>query len=354
MTKKLRTLLKEKELDAILLSDGYNVRYHSGFAGMTGYLFLTQNVAVLLTDSRYTLQAREEAAGCEVREVGSDAGYGEQIGRLMSEEKVRRIGFEDMHIVYGEFAALRKKCPGADWVGLGASVNLLRCVKEPWELERIERAEEIGTLAFARILSDLKPGVTELAVAAKLEYYMKELGADGISFDTIVASGANSAMPHAAPTEKRLEKGDLVTMDFGCRYKGYCSDMTRTVAIGKADKEQRRLYGIVLDAQTAALETLESGKTGDQVDAAARAVIEDAGYGDCFGHGLGHSLGLFIHEEPRLSPRCKTVLRANVPMTAEPGIYLPGRYGVRIEDLTVIQDGGCRNLTNATKELLEL
>ena len=350
----IRTVMEEKGLDAILLSDGYNMRYNSGFAGATGYLYLTKDRNVLLTDSRYTTQAKQEAENFEILEVKSGSEYGKRIGQLMSEGKVFRIGFEDLHMICADFAELKDNCPEAEWVGLGQRVNDLRCVKEEWELERIARAEEIGDLAFERILKELRSGVTELSIAAKLDYYMRELGAEGNSFDTIVASGVNSAMPHAVPTEKKLEKGDFVTMDFGCRYQGYCSDMTRTVVIGKAQEKQREIYHIVLEAQLAALQELKAGKTGAEVDAVARSIIEKAGYGAYFGHGLGHSVGLFIHEEPRLSPKCGTILNCNVTMTVEPGIYLPGYGGVRIEDLVVIKDGGCRNLTHSPKELLEL
>lgn len=354
MRERILSLLKEKGLDAILLSDGFNMRYNSGFCGATGYLYLTADKQVLLTDSRYTTQAKEEAEDFIVREVSGSAGYGKQIACLMRKDGVKRIGFENLHMICADFESLRTGGYEAEWVPLGKSVNALRCVKEEWELLRIERAEEIGDRAFARILDDLRPGVTELSIAAKLDYYMREMGAEGNSFDTIVASGIHSAMPHAIPSEKKLEAGDFVTMDFGCRYRGYCSDMTRTVVIGKADRHQKEIYHIVLEAQTAALEKLRAGRTGTEIDRIAREVIEKAGYGEYFGHGLGHSVGLFIHEEPALSPKCGETLRENVTMTVEPGIYIPGKFGVRIEDLVVICENGYRNLTHSPKELMEL
>lgn len=350
----INRVLKEQELDALVISDGYNMRYISGFAGATGYLYLTKRRHILLTDSRYTTQAKEEAAAFDVREIASGAEYGQMIGQLIKEDKAQRVGFEDLHMIYADFCELKEHASGAEWVRLGGTVNALRSVKEEWELQRIAKAEQIGDLAFEKILGELKPGVTELSIAAKLDYYMRELGAQGNSFDTIVASGTNSAMPHAVPTEKKLEKGDFVTMDFGCCYQGYCSDMTRTVMIGKADAKQKELYHIVLEAQLAALAELRAGKTGAEVDAVARQIIEKAGYGSYFGHGLGHSVGLFIHEEPRLSPKCREILQSNVPITVEPGIYLPGLYGVRIEDLVVITEDGCKNLASSPKELLEL
>ena len=237
---------------------------------------------------------------------------------------------------------------------LGEEVNLLRCIKTEEELEKVAKAEAIGDQAFQKILGDIKPGVTELTIAAKLDYYMRELGAEGNSFDTIVASGLHSAMPHAVPTAKKLEKGDFITMDFGCRYDGYCSDMTRTVVLGEASSKQKEIYGIVLKAQMAALEQICAGKTVSEVDQVARGLIAEAGYGEYFGHGLGHSVGLFIHEEPRLSPKCHSVLQKNMTMTVEPGIYIPEFGGVRIEDLVVITEKGCRNLAHSPKELIEL
>lgn len=354
MKESIFDLMEEKELDAVLVSDGYNMRYHSGFCGATGYLYLSRSRKVLTTDSRYTTQAREEAPDYEVAEIGGSLGYGDVIAKLMREDGVKRIGFEDTQFIYADFVSLRNKCPGAEWAGLGESLNRLRCIKTPEELEKIAKAEEIGDLAFKRILEDVRPGVSELFLAARLDYYMRELGAESNSFDTIMASGLHSAMPHAIPSAKKLELGDFVTMDFGCHYKGYCSDMTRTIVLGHANEKQKEVYRIVLEAQTAAIEALCAGKTGREVDAVARGIIGKAGYGDYFGHGLGHSVGLFIHEAPSLSPKCEEVLRENITMTVEPGIYVPGFGGVRIEDLVVITETGCKNLTHSPKELIEL
>ena len=221
--------------------------------------------------------------------------------------------------------------------------------------EEMRKAYDTGAKRYWLLnVGDIKPGVTELTIAAKLDYYMRELGAEGNSFDTIVASGLHSAMPHAVPTAKKLEKGDFITMDFGCRYDGYCSDMTRTVVLGEASSKQKEIYGIVLKAQMAALEQICAGKTGSEVDQVARGLIAEAGYGEYFGHGLGHSVGLFIHEEPRLSPKCHSALQKNMTMTVEPGIYIPEFGGVRIEDLVVITEKGCRNLAHSPKELIEL
>lgn len=347
-------ILEKRKLDAILVSDGYNMRYVSGFRGATGYLFVTKNRRVLMTDSRYTTQAREEAGEWQIEEVSSERNYEAVLADLIQEEQVRALGFEDRHLIYAQALRLQRAAKETEWVALGEELNRLRIVKTPDELEKLERAEAIGDLAFSRILNDIKPGMTELAVAARLDFYMKEAGASGSSFDTIAASGLHSAMPHAMPSEKPLEEGDFLTMDFGCVYEGYCSDMTRTVVVGKANKRQKEIYQVVLQAQLAALEEIRAGKTGEEVDRIARGLIGKAGYGAYFGHGLGHSVGLYIHEEPRLSPSCHEVLEENVIMTVEPGIYLPGFGGVRIEDMVAVTKDGCRNLTHSTKELLEL
>lgn len=340
--------------DAILVSSAYHMRYLSGFRGGEGYLFLRPESQRALVDSRYTTQVKEEAPHFEMIEVGGERGFGDVLAELIQKTGTKRLLFEDRHLTYADVMKLQEKCADIEWIPAGDMLDRLRIVKTKEELSRIEKAEAIGDLAFERILNDLRPGVTELQIAAKLEYYMKEAGAAGTSFDTIVASGLHSAMPHAIPSEKKIEKGDFVTMDFGCIYDGYCSDMTRTVVVGKAGAKQKEIYDTVLQAQLAALEVIRAGMTGSQVDAAARGIIEKAGYGAYFGHGLGHSVGLLIHEEPRLSPRCHETLFENMTETVEPGIYIPGVGGVRIEDLVCVTEKGCVNYTHSPKELIEL
>lgn len=347
-------VMNEKGADALLVSDGANMRYLSGFRGATGYLYISNARRVLATDSRYTTMAKAEAPDFEVIELRTGETYAQLLNRLMEADNAEKVAFEDAYLLYADYQKLQEGCAGRLTVPLGESLDLLRCVKADWEIERLAKAEEIGDQAFAHILGVLKPGMTELSVAAELEYFMKTHGAENLSFETIVASGANSSMPHAMPSGKKLEKGDFVTMDFGCVYEGYCSDMTRTVVIGKADEKQKEIYRIVLEAQLAGLEACKSGVRGCDADKAARDVIAKAGYGDYFGHGLGHSVGLYIHEEPRLSPRCETALLPNMLQTVEPGIYLPGFGGVRIEDMVVVTKDGCRNLTHSPKELIEL
>ena len=351
---KTEELFRESGAGALLITDPYNMRYLSGFRGGEGILFLSEKRRVLITDSRYT-EAAEKETDFEVLEENREHRRTAILRELLEDAGAVTAGFEDQSMRCSEFADLNRALPEVkEWVPLGGRVDRLRRVKTPEEQELLRKAEAIGDAAFAELLKVLKPGMTELEAAAELEYQMKRHGASGFSFDTIMASGANSSMPHAVPTSKKLEKGDFVTMDFGCIYEGYCSDMTRTIVLGKADQKQKEIYETVLRAQNAALAVIRAGMTGSQVDRAARQVIEDAGYGSCFGHGLGHSVGLFIHEEPRLSPSDDTVLEAGMSETVEPGIYLPGFGGVRIEDLVIVTEEGCRNLTGSPKELIEL
>lgn len=350
---KLTAVMEQKKIDAIIVSDEYNIRHISRFRG-EGYLYLTKKRSAILTDSRYTTQAKEEAKEFEVFEINNTCGYEQMLKQLMEEDGVEKVGFEDQHIGYAAYERWTKQIPGKLWVELGESLNDLRVIKETWELACLEKAEAIGDAAFSHILNVIKPGMTELEIAAELEYFMKRNGASGTSFDTIIASGLHSAMPHAIPSEKKVEEGDFVTMDFGCKYDGYCSDMTRTIVVGKASDKQKEIYSVVLEAQLAALDALKPGVAGWEVDKVARDIIQKAGYGAYFGHGLGHSVGLFIHEEPRLSPKGMTIMQENMIETVEPGIYVPGFGGVRIEDMVVVTANGHKNFAHSKKELIEL
>ena len=282
------------------------------------------------------------------------ADYIKRLYGFMQEENVKVLGFEDEHLIYVSVKGLQDGCPGVEFAALGGALNRLRIIKNEAELKALRQAEHVGDLAFEEILKIIRPGMTELQVAAELEYSMKKNGAVRTSFETIVASGINSAMPHAIPSEKKIESGDFVTMDFGCMIDGYCSDMTRTIVVGKADEKQKEIYNIVLQAQLAALDAVKAGMKGSEVDKVARDIIYSAGYQECFGHGLGHSVGLFIHEDPRLSPKCHEVLEENMIQTVEPGIYVPGFGGVRIEDMIIVKKDGHENLTHSPKELLEV
>ena len=353
MIQRIQAILKEKETDAIITSDGYNMRYVSGFAGATGYMYISRKRAVIITDSRYTIAAKEEAPDFDVLEISVKRGYKTILSELVKEDKVKKIGFENKSASYSEYKMFFE-LGKIKLTELDDELSNLRRIKREDEIERIAKAEHIGDVAFSKILKYIKPGLTELQVAAMLEFYMKEEGAEGLSFDTIVASGINSSKPHAVPGRKVIEEGDLVTMDFGCIYEGYCSDMTRTVVMGKANDKQREIYDTVLQAQLLALKEIREGVACADVDKVARDYISSKGYGECFGHGLGHSVGLYIHESPSLSTASKDTLAVGMLETVEPGIYVEGFGGVRIEDLVVVTPDGYRNLTASPKELIEL
>ncbi len=340
--------------DAGLVLSEVNRRYLTGFDATDGILMLTRSRAVLLMDSRYIEAAREQAKGCEVvlRENAAD-----QMADFFKKEQVKRAAVEVRELPVAEFARFKSLFPDVVFSMDGAfndAILSLRACKGPEELDAIRRAQKITDDAYKHILPFLKPGARERDLALEIEYFMRQNGASGPSFDLIVVSGENSSRPHGVPGDRKLRDGDFVTMDTGAVVDGYCSDMTRTVAIGHATDEMRRAYETVLTAQQAAEEALAPGKTGREVDKVARDLIYAAGYEGCFGHGLGHSVGLEIHEEPRLSPSCGTVLRSGMMMTVEPGVYLEGRFGLRIEDLTVLTEDGCEILTKSPKKLLVL
>ncbi len=346
--KKVQELLCQEELDCVVVHNSRNRRYISGFSGSAGLLVVFADKLVLFTDFRYVEQAREEAPECNVVQHG--ASVYDDLKSLLAD--CQKIGYEDRYVTVAEFNQMVKTVGDKQWLPM--RLDVLREVKDDAELFLLAKAASILDRAFARLLNELSVGMSELEVAALLEYYLRQEGAAATSFSTIVASGERSSLPHGQPTEKKLAIGDFVTIDFGAVYDGYCSDMTRTFVMGKADDKQKELYDIVLSAQLTALSFLRPGVTGKQADAKARDIICAAGYGQFFGHGTGHSLGLAIHEEPRLSPTCETVLQPGMVVTVEPGIYIPGWGGLRIEDMAVITGGGAQILTATDKQLLEL
>ena len=349
----MENFIKDRNLDAIIVSDPYNMRHISGFRGGEGFVYVSAGRRVIITDSRYTEAAdNEKKEGFEV--VDSRRSDMDILKELVSGDKAANVGFEDLFVTYAGYTALKEKCGIENMVPLGDSLNRRRSVKTPEEREYLRKAEGIGDRAFEGVLEYLKPGLTELEVAAYLEYTMKMNGASGLGFETIVASGPNSSMPHAVPGNRKLQNGDFVTMDFGCNYEGYCSDMTRTVVIGRADDKQREIYGVVLEAQLAAIDAIKAGVTGCGIHNIAADIIAKAGYGEYFGHGLGHSVGLFIHEVPMFSPRVNEEIPEGAVLTVEPGIYLPGFGGVRIEDMGAVTKDGYDNFTHSPKELIEI
>lgn len=353
---KAQELIKNEGLVGMIITDPYNMRHISGFRGGEGALYISATQQVLITDSRYTEQAEKESDFTIVQEHRGHTReqiFAECLAKE-EEEGTLAIGYEDQSLLCCQFDKMAKAMPVKDWVPMGGKVDALRRIKTAEEIEYLAQAEHIGDVAFSKILDFLRPGVSELEVAAELEYQMKKAGAEDLGFNTIIASGLNSSMPHAIPGKKKLEAGDFVTMDFGCKYEGYCSDMTRTVVLGKANDKQKEIYNVVLEAQLAGLASVKAGKTGKEVDKVARDIITKAGYGEYFGHSLGHSVGLFIHEKPGLAPSDETVLQAGMIETVEPGIYVPGFGGVRIEDMVLVTEEGCRNLASSPKELIEL
>lgn len=346
--KRAQDLLKKTKLDCLLVTNLKNIRYLSGFSGSSGTLLLLEDKAIFLTDFRYMEQAKEEVVNCEIVEHGNNL-Y-DSIKNLLV--KYKFIGFETSYMTIEKFELLKEKLVNKEWIPI--KLDKLRMIKDEVEIDNIKKAVEIADKTFSQLLPKLDIGMTELEAAALLEFQLRKNGAEGTSFSTIVVSGERSALPHGQPTDKKFVKGDLVTFDFGALYNGYCSDMTRTVVFGKADDKQKKIYDIVLSAQLATIDNLKSLITGIQADAFARNIITKAGYGERFGHGTGHSLGLDIHEEPRLSPGCDTILRPGMVVTVEPGIYIPGWGGVRIEDVVVITEGKPEVLTKSTKILFEL
>lgn len=353
---RVQQILKEKALDGILVSDGYNMRYISGFTGGEGQLVITDKSRILLTDSRYTVAAKLQAPDFEVIQVDNQRGgsYIEKTNEIIASDGIQKLGFEGSKVTFEQYNQFRSKLNCSELVPLQDELEALRVVKTQEEIDNLRMAEHIGDLAFSGILEYIKPGVTELEIAARLEFLMKTNGAEKLSFETIVAAGDNGAKPHAEPGNRTINNGDLVTMDFGCRYNGYCSDMTRTVCVGKANDKQREIYNIVLEAQTAVLDCIKAGKAGREYDKIARDIIGNAGYSECFGHGLGHSVGLEIHENPRLSRGEEKIILPGTIETVEPGIYIAGFGGVRIEDMILVTADGCENFTHSEKKLIEL
>ncbi len=370
--------LMQEPIDAVLINNPSNLYYYTGFTGgeamflmpvngdiMSTYAFELCGISndsrvitndwpdgYVITDSRYYEQVEKECEGLQLVKWESK-GMAATIQELLVEDKKIQIILED-DMNLAQYMKLTEVCRNCAFALGSKWIQKPRMVKDAEELAKLEQAEYIGDAAFTHILDVLKPGVSEREIALELEFFMKKQGASKLSFDTIVASGANGSMPHAQVTDRVLQSGDFVTMDFGCVYQGYCSDMTRTVAIGTPTDEMKKVYQIVLDANLRAMEQIEAGKRCNEIDAVARDYIREQGYGEYFGHGLGHGVGLDIHEEPRFSPKCDVITQENMVITDEPGIYLPGQFGVRIEDLVVVKENGYQKLSQSEKKLIIL
>ena len=347
MHKKLISFFDES--DAILITSPHNMRYFSGFSGGEGAVLIQKDKRVLFTDSRYIEQAMNEVKEFEVVLWNGFLG----LCSYISEQKCEKIAFEDNFLTVDFYNRLKERT-NAEYIGRGNEIDKKRMIKTSAEIEKIRKAEEIGDKAFSHILGYIREGVSEREIANEIEYFMKKQGADKTSFDTIAISGVKTSMPHGVSDDKKIEKGDFITLDFGCVYEGYCSDMTRTVVLGKANAKQKEIYGIVYNAQMAGLEAIQKGVICKNADKAARDVIEKAGYGKYFGHSLGHGVGLMIHELPTLSPRSEQILEDNMVVSCEPGIYIPDFGGVRIEDLVVVSGEKCTILSKSQKNLTEI
>ena len=346
----LQAKLKQENIDAMLIASEENRRYLSGFTGTFGYVLLSQSDGWFFTDSRYTLQAREQVKDLKVVQLEHFA-LPLAIKQIMDTRELATLALESNRVTLEFYQSFCNQFGRKAIIPTVGWVEELRMIKSEEEIAMIAQAEKIGDLAFEHILGYIKPGISELDVALELEYYMKKQGASSLSFTTIVASGARSQMPHGVASAKKIEMGDLITMDYGCIYQGYCSDMTRTVALGSITDEQKRTYELVKEAQVTAINAVKAGVVGKDIDDIARKVFREHNVSKYFGHGLGHSLGLEVHEEPRFSITDNHVMQENMVMTVEPGLYMPG-YGVRIEDVIVVKEDGCINLTNSSKELI--
>ena len=352
---KLRSFLADKR-EAVLLTNEVNIGYFTGFFRSEGYLLVTQSSAYLLVDFRYFEAAEKKARGVKV-----------VCFRKLTESLTELLQKEGIAHVYGEAAYLtvsryRLFCEKLEQGGMtmSASDKLdrhiadIRILKDATELEKIATAQQIAEKGYLQLLNDLKPGVTERELAARLEFYMKQNGAEDISFSLITITGKKTSLPHGVPGDETVQPGDFFTCDFGAVYEGYHSDTTRTVAVGSADDDMRKIYDIVLQAQLAALDCIRPGVKCCDIDKTARDIITDAGYGKYFGHATGHGVGLDIHEAPAVSAKGDTVLQPGMVITDEPGIYLPDRFGVRIEDMVCVTENGCRNFVKLPKELIIL
>ncbi|MEG2708583.1 MAG: Xaa-Pro peptidase family protein [Vagococcus sp.] len=347
----LREKMKAEGIASFLITSPYNLRYLTGFTGTTGVALIGLEEAFFITDFRYTEQAAKQCVGYEiVKNVGPIL---EVVADLVESKTIENLAFEESFVAFKQYVELETLLE-VDLIPVSGMIEELREIKDESEIAIVEKACEIADKAFSHILTYIKPGMTEIQVANELDFYMRSLGASGVSFETIVASGLRSAMPHGVASDKVIEQGDMITIDFGCYYNGYVSDMTRTISLGEPSDKLREIYGIVKEAQQRVLDAAKPGMSGIELDAIARDYIASKGYGEAFGHSTGHGIGLEIHEGPNVS---KLAEKAFVPgniITNEPGIYLPGIGGVRIEDDMLVTENGIKRLTHSEKELIIL
>lgn len=346
---KLWSFFEEHAIDLLLIEHPVNLRYLSGFSGSEGALLLSQEGGWFICDSRYTVQAAKEVADLVLVE---QAQRQEAVADLVRQSGGYRVGFEASHTTVTGHQGLTARLPGVTLVGLGPELDAVRNCKDASELEQLEQVASLASASLEAALPQLQPGIQEDAFALQLEFEMRRRGADGRGFDFIVASGARGAMPHGRASDKTILSGELVTIDFGAIKNGYHSDETVTLAVGSINTRQQQLYQTVLDAHDRAVAAVKPGIACRELDAIAREYIKAQGFGEYFGHGLGHGVGLDIHEKPVISPRSNAVVEEGMVFTIEPGIYIPGFGGVRIEDTVAVTADGCRVLTKVSKQLV--
>ncbi len=349
-------LFELSKVDAILVVSEKNRMYFTGFASTFGYLVLLHdNKSVFITDPRYYEMAQSlQSENVTVAQIPNGISAMETVVEILAQNGVKTVGFEDNELTVSEFTSIKEKMNGFKLVPVGKSISYVRSFKSEEEIDYIKKAQAITDESFSEILKFIRPGISERDIAVELEYQMAKHGAEGLAFETIIASGVNSSKPHAHPTDKLVELGDPVTMDFGARYHGYCSDMTRTVFVGEPDEELKKIYNVVLLAQKMGINNAYCGMGGKELDSYCREVIKSNGYEQYFVHSTGHSLGIDIHETPSASMRSTDVLQAKQFITCEPGIYIPGLGGVRIEDLLLIEEDSITDLTTSDKNIIIL
>jgi Xaa-Pro aminopeptidase len=349
--KKIRKALKNEGLDGILITSMYNRRYVSDFTGTAGVVLIGLEKALFITDFRYVEQASKQCIGYEI--IQHKGTIPDEVARQVENLGIKKLGFEQDYVTFSEYKSFEEAI-NAEFVPVSNLIENLRLIKTESEIKILKEAAEIADAAFEHILTFIRPGISELQVSNELEFFMRKAGATSSSFDTIVASGYRSALPHGVATDKLIEKGELVTLDFGAYYNGYVSDITRTIAVGNPDAKLKEIYSIVFEAQARGVAGIKPGMSGKEADALTRDYITEKGYGEYFGHSTGHGIGLEVHEGPALSIRSNIILEPGMVVTVEPGIYLPGVGGVRIEDDTLITKDLNETLTHSTKELIIL
>ncbi|MGY3190213.1 M24 family metallopeptidase [Lysinibacillus sp. TE18511] len=348
----LRTALRAQQSDVFIITSHQNRRYLTGFTGSAGTVVITQTQALLLVDFRYTQQATNQSKEFDVREIDRSHLY-KTIQEILDTESIQTVGFEQQHVTYEAYQLMSSKLT-ATLKPLSNIVENLRMIKTTEEIELIKKAAWVSDEAFKYILTFIKPGVSEIDIANELEFHMRKNGATGAAFDIIIASGHRSALPHGVASDKKIEKGDMLTLDFGAYYQGYRSDMTRTIAVGEPPEKLKEVYQIVYDSLQKALSNMKAGITGKEADSYSRDFIKAKGYEKNYGHGSGHGIGLDIHENIFMSTVCEDILEENMVLTVEPGIYIPKIGGVRIEDDVIVTKNGVEVITNSPKELIIL